>query len=98
MASSKNITSLTDRRAPEVAASGIVVDEPVWIENIELGDAEDPDSAESAWALVEQLEEEQLRLAAELQAERQQVARLKARLAECERALLARPRSARRPI
>ena len=73
--------------AGEATASGIVVDEPAWIENIELGDAEEADPAATAWAVVEQLEEEQLRLAAELQAERQQVARLKARVAECERAL-----------
>jgi hypothetical protein len=86
---------LTDTRAADVAQGGIVVDEPAWIENIELGDPEAADSAATAWALVEQLEEEQLRLAAELQAERQQVARLKARVAEFERAL-ARARRDRR--
>jgi len=97
MAFNKNITNLMERRTPEPVASGIVVDEPAWIENIELGHAEDPDSAATAWALVEQLEEEQLRLAAELQAERQLVARLRARLTECER-VLARARIAKRPI
>lgn len=85
-----NVKTLTGRAAPEASLGGIVVEEPAWIENIELGDSEDP--AATAWALVEQLEEEQLRLAAELQAERQLVARLKARLAACERALArARP-------
>jgi hypothetical protein len=86
---------LTDTRAADTAAGGIVVDEPAWIENIELGETESADSAATAWAVVEQLEEEQLRLAAELQTERQQVARLKARVAECERAL-ARARRDRR--
>jgi hypothetical protein len=86
---------LKNPRTVEAVQDGIVVDEPAWIENIELGNAEDPDPAATAWALVEQLEEEQLRLAAELQAERQLVARLKTRLAACER-LLARLRQARR--
>lgn len=86
---------LKNPRAVEAASSGIVVDEPAWIENIELGDAEEADPAATAWAVVEQLEEEQLRLAAELQAERQQVARLKARVAECERALARAKRGGR---
>lgn len=86
---------LKNPRVAEAVPGGIVVDEPAWIENIELGDAEDADPVATAWAVVEQLEEEQLRLAAELQAERQQVARLKARLADCERAL-ARVRRDRR--
>ncbi len=86
---------LKNPRAVEAATSGIVVDEPAWIENIELGDAEEADPAATAWAVVEQLEEEQLRLAAELQAERQQVARLKARVAECERALARAKRGGR---
>lgn len=88
---------LTNPRMVEAGPGGIVVDEPVWVENIELGNAEDPDPAATAWALVEQLEEEQLRLAAELQAERQLVARLKARLAACER-MLARAKPPRRPF
>lgn len=92
----ENVKSLRAHPAPETHTGGIVVDEPVWIERIELGEG-DPDSAATAWALVEQLEEEQLRLAAELQAERQLVARLKARLAECEQ-LLARARRARRSV
>jgi len=83
----RKYTVVTDSRMADAAAGGIVVDEPAFIENIELGVAEDADPAATAWAAVEQLEEEQLRLAAELQAERQLVARLKARLAECERAL-----------
>jgi hypothetical protein len=91
----RKFTVLTDRRLAEAAASGIVVDEAAFIEDIELGDARDGDPVATAWAVVEQLEEEQLRLAAELQAERQQVARLKARLAECERALAAARRNSR---
>jgi hypothetical protein len=86
---------LKNPRTVEAVQDGIVVDEPAWIENIELGNGDDPDPAATAWALVEQLEEEQLRLAAELQAERQLVARLKTRLAACER-MLARLRQARR--
>ena len=92
-----NIKILNRHRAPDASHGGIVVDEPAWIEDIELGNGEDPDPAAVAWALVEQLEEEQLRLAAELQAERQLAARLKARLAACER-MLARARQARRPF
>jgi hypothetical protein len=83
----RKFTVLTDSRMADAAADGIVVDEPAFIENIELGVTEDADPVATAWAAVEQLEEEQLRLAGELQAERQQVARLKARLAECERSL-----------
>ena len=86
---------LKNPRTVEAVQDGIVVDEPAWIENIELGNGEAPDPAATAWALVEQLEEEQLRLAAELQAERQLVARLKTRLAACE-GMLTRLRQARR--
>lgn len=91
----KKITVLRDNWLADAVPGGIVVDEPAFIENIELGDDGDADPAAVACAMVEQLEEEQLRLAAELQAERQQVARLKARLAACELAL-ARTRRNRR--
>jgi len=86
MANTK-VTVLKDHRSAEPVLAGIVVNE-ACVENIELGEGPDADPVATAWAVVEQLEEEQLRLAAELQAERQQVARLKARLAESERALI----------
>lgn len=86
MAISK-LTVQPDRQPVELNLGGIVVGEQAYVENIELGGAADADPVATAWAMVEQLEEEQLRLAAELQVERQHVARLKARLAEYEKAL-----------
>lgn len=94
MAISK-LTVLPDRQPVELNLGGIVVGEQAYVENIELGGVDDADPVATAWAMVEQLEEEQLRLAAELQVERQHVARLKARLAEYEKALARHRRHSR---